>query len=166
MPQPERKPARQPGPWLVAALLRDPNASQDAPGDIGLLTEVSLDFGQPGPAIIAIMLIIVFAIDDGSGRHELVVTRIAPDGRQFVFKPQHPPVFAHGEAFHRERVPLPLEFRGPGLNWFEVELDGRLVARVPLRVIHVPGLTPPADFQAEIGRLRWPSRRMPGRRPN
>lgn len=78
-------------------------------------------------------LVIIFASGDAIGERTVTVIAEAPNGERLP--PVDQAIILRGEDYRSTIVSsLSLDITQVGVYWFEVQLDGRQVTRIPIRV--------------------------------
>lgn len=125
---------------LIAAICQQ--ANQDQYGSLNLMNLVEqLVAGSDNPDAPEEMpgfrfdadLVIVFASGEASGERTVTIIAEAPDGERLP--PVDQMIFLRGEDARSTILSsLSLDITQVGVYWFDIQLDGRLVTRIPLRV--------------------------------
>jgi hypothetical protein len=120
------------GPWLQTALLCRKLSIDEA----GRATAIDIVDGVAVAAGEPLKLHLVIALVRGSwqGVMQLRVMAFDPEGEPIVSMEVEgdPPDIPYAQS--QIVVPIELTAGRPGVYWFDVQIDGTLVTRVPLRV--------------------------------
>lgn len=140
------------GPFLAAALLCE-RVLTEQDGVISLIRIVDrLTHTVVGPQAPAAMppvriswqLVLIFKSGAARGRAEVVLQLEEPSGLRVPHQTLLPVFFEGDDRGVQLIVALDLELTQEGLYWIDVLLEGRLMTRVPLRVIYQRVTTSPS----------------------
>jgi len=86
-------------------------------------------------------LTMVISVKSGKakGGHEIAITQEAPSGIRTELGRPVRFLLEGEERGHNLVIRVTITFEAEGLYWFDVNLDGELVTRMPLRVLYVRG---------------------------
>ncbi len=135
------------GPYLSAALLCE-LVIEDRQGSLSAIRIVDrYEVRAIGPDVPDNMpelnerwrgnLLISFKSGQARGRHEVRIRPESPSGMRLP-EIAHPVIFEGDERGYNLIAPLGLRLDQEGLYWFDILMDGRLVTRVPLRIVYLP----------------------------
>lgn len=131
------------GPYLLMAALCE-RAQQDQYGSFSVINVLeNLVAGTDDPNApeemptfrIDANLVVAFASGTARGKETVTIIPVQPDGKRLE------PVSQDIELLggdHRSTIvsTLSIDIVQPGVYWFDVELSGRLVTRIPLRIAY------------------------------
>ncbi|HEU0036422.1 MAG TPA: hypothetical protein VFQ53_37675 [Kofleriaceae bacterium] len=120
------------GPWLQTAVLCE-EIRDDGDGRIaaiGVLDGIAIEAGER----VSAHLVIVVVRGGWVGPIELRVVAFDPQGEPIsrIEAEGDPPPIPYAQA--RIVVPIELAAGSPGVFWFDIQLGGETVTRVPMRV--------------------------------
>lgn len=159
---PKKTPKKVGGPFLAAAVFCD-NVLEEKPADEskgGVVSAIRIfdTITATLPAVIPegvtpgfqVKALITFRAGDATGKHRLTIIKNGPDGKQ-----DRHPVEAEidfkgtGHKGVNVTITLGLPARNPGLYWFDVVLDGKVVTRMPLMLVIQPASAAPPSQPAK-----------------
>jgi|SRR5581483_9393294 len=134
------------GPYLLVAALCE-HVIEDKRGVlslIGLVDRITHTATGPEPPRlmppVTVNLHLVITLKSGAarGRSEIRIGLIEPSGMKAPADLVHPVYFEGEDRGVNILTRLNLELDKEGLYWFEVSHEGRLLTRVPLRILYQP----------------------------
>lgn len=137
------------GPFVqVAAICTTPLVEQN--GNLSIIRiqdRIQLagitDTMQPQP-LQSLFLVVALKSGGTTGKYNLTISAIAPNGNEIPGFPTFPVLFEGMERGHVIAFPIPLVVTEEGLYWFEVRLEGAaLLTKIPLRVMYQKLQMPP-----------------------
>jgi len=92
--------------------------------------------GQPKPTIATqIKALLGFKSGEAKGKRTVHLTVVAPSGKRRKTVPTTV-TFMGNELGVNIRAQVVVEAEEEGLYWYEVRVDGKLLTRMPLRIVH------------------------------
>lgn len=152
MAKSRRKAQRKAMPLLAAAVFCE-NFLEDKDGVVSLIrvfetltvpkppeqppaTEAK---SPPVPNVIPavpIIAVLAFRSGDAKGEYKLRTDVVMPSGKKLKAKTELPLTFLGGENGINVRSNITAPVKEEGVYWYEVRLEGRLITRMPLRIVH------------------------------
>lgn len=133
------------GPYLQMALFCD-RVIEEKDGVLTVVRvidrviQTATGAGSPAdmpPFPYSLTMVVTLKSGQAKGRHEITITQESPSGiRQEMGRPMS--FLLEGDERGQNLViRADMTFEAEGLYWFDVNLDGTLITRVPLRVLYV-----------------------------
>jgi hypothetical protein len=136
------------GPHVVAAficeqVLRETDGVLSAIRIVDRITHsVHVKGGEPPsqmpPISVFLTFVLILKSGNAKGSKTLAIQLVDPEGEEIQKRTQTIVFEGEDDRGINMQAKLNLQFKLPGLYWFEVYLDGWRITRTPLRIVYLP----------------------------